>query len=188
MATAELGARDGRLLGGFWRAWLAAYALIWTATLVIAGLVLVGVLDLREPITRLLGVRLDPDRNPPPQFAHVLMLAVHNVPIVAWPLLLGVVGAHRHRTTRQIADVVVAACMTANIAIVGAALGAYGMRLVPYLPQLPLEWAALALGASAWLLQRHRRLTLREGLLCFALIAVVLLAAAALETVAVPHR
>jgi hypothetical protein len=135
-----------------------------------------------------LGIRLDPDRNPPPQLAHVLMLAVHNVPIVAWPLLLGVVGAHRHRTARQIADVVVAACMTANVVIVGAALGAYGVRLVPYLTQLPLEWAALALGSGSWLLQRRRRLTLREGLVCFGLIVVVLLGAAALETGAVPHR
>jgi hypothetical protein len=179
---------NGHFLDGLRRAWLAVYAAIWAATLAIAALVLVGVLGLKGPISRVIGARLEPDRNPPPQLAHVLVLVVHNLPIVAWPLLLGVVGAHRHPTARQIADVMVAACVTVNILIVGAALGAYGFRLLPYLPQLPLEWAGLALGASSWLLQRRRTLTLHEGLVCFGLIAIALLGAATLESVAVPHR
>jgi uncharacterized membrane protein len=126
--------------------------------------------------------------NPPPDLAHVLALAAHNIPIAAWPLLLGVMGAHRHRLARKIADAVLAGCILANTVPVGAALGAYGPPLLPYIPQLPLEWAGLALGASAWLVQRRRALGVREGLLCLALIACVLLCAATLETVAVPHR
>ena len=70
----------------------------------------------------------------------------------------------------------------------GAALGAYGARLLPYIPQLPIEWAGLALGASAWLLQRRRALTVPEGLALLALTVCVLLCAAVIETVAVPHR
>jgi hypothetical protein len=41
---------------------------------------------------------------------------------------------------------------------------------------------------SAWLVQRRRALTVREGFGVFGLIVVVLVGAAALETVAVPHR
>ena len=67
-------------------------------------------------------------------------------------------------------------------------LGAYGVALLPYIPNVPLEWAALALGASAWLVQRRRPLTLREGFVWLALIVGVVLCAATLETVAVPHR
>ena len=78
--------------------------------------------------------------------------------------------------------------MIVNVLPVGAALGAYGLPLLPYLPQLPLEWAGLTLGASAWLVQRRRALTLPQGLGLLALIAGVLLCAAVLETVAVPHR
>ena len=98
------------------------------------------------------------------------------------------IGARHHRLGRKIADGVLLACIIVNTLPVGAALGAYGAPLLPYLPQLPLEWAGLALGASAWLVQRRRALTAREGLAVLALTAIVLLCAAVLETVAVPHR
>jgi hypothetical protein len=140
------------------------------------------------PIRHLLGLRLAAGVNPPPHIEHALTLAAHNVPICAWPLLLGVAGAHRHRLATRFADGLVLACMVANTLPVGAALGAYGTRLLPYLPQLPLEWAALALGAGGWLIQRRRALAIGEGLRCLALIACVLLCAALLETAAVPHR
>jgi hypothetical protein len=140
------------------------------------------------PIRQLLGLRLAAGVNPPPGVEHVLTLSAHNVPICAWPLLLGVVGAHRHRLARRLGDGLVLACMIANTLPVGAALGACGTRLLPYLPQLPLEWAALALGASGWLIQRRRALSIGEGLWSVALIVCVLLCAAVLETAAVPHR
>jgi hypothetical protein len=190
MATAELDRdrAEGNSLGGFWRAWLRTYGRIWTATLGVALLVATGAGDVRAPVRHVLGARLDPELNAPPRLGHILALAAHNFPIAAWPVLLGVVGAHRHPTARRIADVVVAGAMTANILIVGSALGAYGTALLPYLPQLPLEWAGLALGVSSWVVQRRRALTVREGALCVGVIACVLLLAAALETVAVPHR
>jgi hypothetical protein len=103
-------------------------------------------------------------------------------------VLLGVVGAHRNPVARKAADLLVGACMIVNVGVVGSALGAYGLALLPYVPQLPLEWAGLALGVGSWLLQRRQALTGREGALCVAVIACALLAAAVLETVAVPHR
>jgi hypothetical protein len=176
------------LPAGLARMWLHAYAGVWMATLAPAALVALVGRPLAQPARRLLGLALSAQRNPPPDVGHVLALAAHNIPIASWPLLLGVLGAHRHRLAVHVADGVLLACIIANTLPVGAALGVYGTALLAYIPQLPLEWGGLALGASGWLVQRRRALTASEGIGVFVLIACVLLCAAALETVAVPHR
>jgi hypothetical protein len=135
-----------------------------------------------------LGLALTPAQTPRPDLWHGLALAAHNTPIAAWPLLLGLTGAERHRLARRCGDLAVIACMVANAIPVGAALGAYGATLIPYVPQLPVEWAGLALGYSSWLVQRERPLSRRERLAWLTLIVATLAAAAAIETVAVPHR
>jgi hypothetical protein len=192
MAATELSS-PGRisrrwLPAGLPAAWLYAYAAVWTATLIPAALVGLagGALALRA--RHLLALTLTAQHNPPPGIGPVLALAAHNIPIASWPLLLGVMGAHRHRLAMHVADGVLLACIILNTLPVGAALGAYGSPLLPYVPQLPLEWAGLALGASGWLLHRRRALSFSEGFALLALIAGVLLCAAAIETVAVPHR
>jgi hypothetical protein len=122
-------------------------------------------------VRRLLGLRLVASVNPPPDLSRVMALTAHNLPIAAWPILLGVLGAHRHRLTIRIADTVLLGTLTANVLPVGAALGAYGTALLPYVPQLPAEWAGLALGSGAWLVQRRapccsaRRCSRRSGCL-----------------------
>jgi hypothetical protein len=166
--------------------WLCVYAGVWVLTLVLTVGVAVGAVGVRASVRHVLGLSLKPD--PAPQFGHVLALAAHNIPIVSWPLLLGVMGAHRSRLGRSIADTTVAAFVFANTLPVGVALGAYGTVLVPYVPQLPLEWGGLALGACGWLAQRREALSVREGLGVFVLIVCVLVGAAVVETVAVPHR
>jgi hypothetical protein len=193
MVARELSApsrRTGRrwLPAGLGVAWLYAYSGVWIATLVPAGLVALAGQPLVAPVRHVLGLALTAQRNPPPGVGHVLVSDAHNLPIVAWPLLLGLIGAHRHPLAKHVADGLLTACIIVNALQVGAALGAYDAPLLPYIPQLPVEWGALALGASAWLIQRQRALTLSEGLGLLALITVVLLCAAVLETVAVPHR
>jgi hypothetical protein len=173
---------------GLASACLEAYAAIWASTLASAAVLALAGARLAVGVRRVLGLTLTPAGNAAPHVAHVLALAAHNLPIAAWPLLLGLTGAHRHRLARGAADSAVLACMLVNSVPVGAALGAYGSALIAYVPQLPLEWAGLALGYGGWLVQRRRALGAREGLLWLALIAAVLLAAAMLETLAVPHR
>jgi hypothetical protein len=190
MAATELSPASPRRWLPAWiaRAWLRAYTAICVATVLFAALVAVGGPGLTEPVRRLLGAQLSPRDNPPPSLTHILALAAHNIPIAAWPLLLGVIGADRHRLARQLADTLVVACLLVNTLVVGAALGAYGAPLLPYIPQLPLEWAGLALGTGSWLVQRDHELTTRQRLVWLALTAGVLVLAAALETAAVPHR
>lgn len=188
MAAAELTGTGARTLpGGLSRAWAQAYSAIWAATLGAAALV-AAIGPLNQPVQRLLGLRLDANGTPPPHPAHVVALAAHNFPIAAWPLLIGVLGAHRKPVGRHVADAVLIACLSINVLPVGAALGAYGPALLPYVPQLPLEWAGLALGASAWLMQRRRALAASQGVAVAALIGIVLICAAAVETLAVPPQ
>ena len=106
--------------------WPYAYAGVWAATLAPAAVVALGGRPLTLPARRLLGLALSARRNPPPHLGHVLALAAHNIPIASWPLLLGVLGAHRHRLARPVANGVLLACIIANTLPVGAALGAKG--------------------------------------------------------------
>ncbi len=189
MAATELNLRGARvrLPAGSWRKWLYAYAAVWTATLTAAAAVALAGPPLVRPARRVLGLTLDAQHSAPPQLGHVLDLTAHNIPIACWPLLLGVLGVHRDRLGRHVADGLLLACMIANTLPVGAAIGAYGTPVLAYLPQLPLEWAGLALGASGWLVQRDRPLSLAGGVSVFALSSVLLFCAAVIETFAPPH-
>ena len=193
MATAELTRPAGHatrrwLPVGLPALWSSSYLAVWTLTLVPAAVIALIGRPLSQPARQWLGLTLTAQNNAPPHLAHVLGLAAHNIPIVSWPLLLGVLGAHRNRLARHVTDGFLLVWLVANTLPVGAALGAYGMAVVPYLPHLPLEWGGLALGVSGWLAQRRRVLTVRQGVGVFALIVCVLLCAGALETFAVPHR
>jgi hypothetical protein len=177
-----------RLPAGLPTAFLDSYAAVWVITLAAAAAVALAGPALAEPVRSLLGLGLAAQRNPPPHLGHIIALAAHNIPIAAWPLLLGLIGAGRQRLARHLADTVVLACILANAVPVGAALGAYGSAVIAYIPQLPLEWAGLALGYASWLVQRERELTAGERLAWLALIAAVMLLAGTLESLAVPHR
>lgn len=168
--------------------WLYAYVAVWAGTL--GGAVLVDVAGGHgvSLARRALGLQLEGSRHPPPALGQIVALAAHNITIAAWPLLLGVLGAERDSRTRHAADWVIAACLLANAAPVGAALAAYGLPLIPYLPQLPLEWAGIALGAGSWLTQRRRAISASERIVWLALISGVLLCAAVLEAAGTPHR
>ncbi len=168
--------------------WLRAYAGVWGVTLVAGGIVAIIGGALAQETRRALGLKLSPTHTPAPQLSHALALAAHNLPIAAWPLLLGLAGAADHQRARRLADGLVVACVVLNAAPVGAAVGAYGTSVIAYIPQLPLEWAALALGYGSWLNQRERALRSRERLGLLAAILALLVAAATVETVAVPHR
>jgi hypothetical protein len=172
----------------FGKTWLYAYAGVWSITLTTTAVVGVVGRPLAVPVRRVLGLTLSGQHNPPPQLGHILALAAHNIPIASWPLLLGVLEAHRHRLGKSVADGLVLVCIVANALPVGAAFGAYGAELVPFVPQLPLEWGGLALGASAWLIQRRKPLPGLQRVLLLSLIALLMLCSAVIETYAVPQR
>jgi hypothetical protein len=117
-----------------------------------------------------------------------LAITAENLRVLAAPFLLWPLGAHHSRRGRRAGDAVVLAVISVNAIPVGLALGRWQCRLIPYLPQLPLEWAALILAVSAWLTIRTTTATRQQIAARVASTAVLVLAAAALETWATPHR
>lgn len=110
----------------------------------------------------------------------------NNVRVLAVPLGLAA-GRWSIGLTRPFGDAIVAAMMLASAVTVGLAIGAHGRDLWPYLPHLPLEWAALAVAGAGWVAHRGRRATWRS-LGPYAAAALLLATAAAVvETVAIPH-
>jgi hypothetical protein len=185
MAAAELSGATTGPAAGQRCVVLHVYLTLWAITLAGAGLT---ALLARAGVHMSMGLSLSASANPPPSPGRVLALAAHNLPICAWPLLLGLLKLGGGSRWRRVADIVVLACAVANVLPVAAALGGYGGLLLPYVPQLPLEWAALAVGYGSWIVERDHGLAGSDRLKLLGVLSVLLLAAGVLETFAVPHR
>ena len=86
-----------------------------------------------------------------------------------------------------VVDTVLALAVTANVALVGGALGAYGARMaVAMLPHGPLELVAYALALALYLQARRGPIAARHVLAVGAVCLGGLALAALLETFAVP--
>jgi hypothetical protein len=112
----------------------------------------------------------------------------NNARVLSAPFLLVVLGFPESRLGRGAGDLIVTGLMVASTIPVGLELGRWQGRLLPYLPQLPLEWAALALAVHAWFIARAGHLTVRELPALAAVLLALLTCAACLETWATPHR
>ena len=165
--------------------WLRVLAAVWALTLLTAALT-AAIAPLETGARELLRLRLAAATNPPPSLGRAAAIGAHNIQTVGWPLLLPLLNPRR-RPARALAATAVAASTAANAILVGLALGAYGTRLLAFTPQLPLEWAGLALAPAAWIAARDHhdaRLLIRGAAALSALLAV----AALCETWLVPHR
>ncbi len=125
---------------------------------------------------------------PPPTLAAAGWLLANNLRATAWPLAPVLVRAQQPAWLRRLVHAAVLASLAANLLPVGAAIGVYRARLVPYLPHLPFELYAMTTGPAAWLISTRRPITRRQLAAIAASMLVALTAAALLETWAVPHR
>ncbi len=102
---------------------------------------------------------LAPSAHPHPTLhgtlAEIGSVIATNLRVLAAPFLLAAFHWPRGRLTRTLGDLVIATLIVHNTLTVGFALGHWGGRLLPYVPQLPLEWTALATAGAAWLMARH---------------------------------
>jgi hypothetical protein len=94
------------------------------------------------------------------------------------------VGAGRaHRTIQRLGEVLLAAAVAANVAVVGAGFGAYGTRmLLATLPHGPVELGSYSLAFAVYLEGRSRPIALRHALAVLGLSLFTLALAAVLET------
>jgi hypothetical protein len=161
------------------------------AVLVAATIVVVTLL---AAVASALWPELGPGRDPRPTLhgtpGDAVSIFVTNARTLIAPLLLAAGRWHTGRATRHLGDAVVATVVIANPVMVGLALGRDPIELLGYLPHLPLEDAALAIAASAWVARRlpHPGGRRPGGVVrCAALTLAVALLAALVETYAVPH-
>ena len=137
---------------------------------------------------------LGPGGDPHPALHGTLQEAVSifaaNGRLLIVPLLLVAGRWPTGRVAGPLGDVVVGAVLVVNPVTIGLALGRFPTALLPYLPHLPLEDAALAAATGAWLSRRLRTAPGRPvrslagyGAWTFTLTAV----AALTETFLVPH-
>jgi hypothetical protein len=117
--------------------------------------------------------------------AEAARIALHNATIATGTMLGAAARTRIPVATRPVLDVVLATLLAINAAAVGVALGAYGTRVATAIvTHLPLELAAFSLAGGAYMQACKQPLRVRELTGVAAATALLLVAAAALETYA----
>ena len=150
----------------------------------------VWVLTAIGALVGLLAPGLAPGSGPHPTLrgnaADALSILATNLRLLSVPFALALLGFQRSRHARRFGDLLVGTVVTLNAIRVGLALGRYGTQLIPSIPQLPIEWLALALSTSAWISARRSAppRALRTAALLTLLAAAI---AASIEALLTPH-
>jgi hypothetical protein len=168
---------------------LAAYTTGWTVLLASAGICALlppGRWLAHHELALALHLRIRP--APRPTLGAAGWLLANNLRATAWPLIPAVLHGDHPAWLRRLIGAAVLASLAVNVLPVGAAIGVYRARLVPFLPHLPFELYAITTGPAAWVMSTRRDLARRELIVITASILVALSVAAVLETWAVPHR
>jgi hypothetical protein len=154
-----------------------AYAGMWVLTCLgaVIGSAVPGLAPGGQPHPTLHGT--------PSDFASI---AIVNARVLSAPFLLALFHFPAGRRSRNLGDLLVVALLGGNALRVGLALGRARGALIPYLPQLPVEWLAAALAAATWLTLRTGARD-RTGLAYLAAVLALVAAAAAIETICTPH-
>jgi hypothetical protein len=182
MVTTELTPPRSQTMRARARASVTATAAITSVTVIAAA---AGAID------HTLVSSTAPHASLTPTFAAWGSIFIENVRVLALPFLLTASGMHHGRWSRHLGDVAVSLVLGANAVEVGLALGRWRGRLLPYLPHLPLEWAAAGIAAGAWLYARTHSDEDDRGRSFVVQIAVTvaaLAAAAAMEVLLPPHK
>ncbi len=118
--------------------------------------------------------------------ATALSLWFHNARVAVAPLAGAAAVQRNAGRLRRAADVVIAVVFAANLIPVAVDLGTWGSRLLPYIPNAPVELLGFVIGPVSWWLVTRGRLPVRSLWLAAAAVVGLLLVAACLETWAVP--
>jgi hypothetical protein len=160
---------------------LESYCLLWLGTLLAAIIAIPIAGQLRGVFAFRFALA------PPGTASMAALIAANNMREAAIPLMLAVIKIGTRRWLLIVGDVVVGTSLAVNVALGGLALGAYGLPLLPYLPQWPLEWGGLALALTGWRRARRGQRHPCELALLAIGAAMLLCLAALLETYAVPQ-
>jgi len=115
-------------------------------------------------------------------------ILAHNLRVLATPFLCVALRFPDSRPGRHAGDLLVLAITALSAIAVGIELARWNTVLLPYVPQLPVEWTALTTAVTAWLTARDGTAARRAVSELAVLTTVLLLVAVCLETWCVPHR
>ena len=136
-----------------------------------------------------LGPASRPHATLHPSLDAIASILLNNLRVLAAPFILAVARFGATRTSRLAGDAIVATILVGNAVAVGLALGRWRGALIPFVPQLPIEYLAAATAATAWL--DARRQARPRGLQIAAANAAATIgltvAAAAIEVLLTPH-
>jgi hypothetical protein len=134
------------------------------------------------------GPRVVPHATSNRTVGYALRLLLNNAIVALWPLTGLYILRDVDSWWRRAFMVVVVLSALRSIAPVAAALGLWGTRLLPYIPNAPFELAAITTSPVLYALWSGRRISVRELSVGITVIGALLVTAAALETWAVPLR
>lgn len=117
----------------------------------------------------------------------VVWIAMHNARVAGATLACAVAAPRLPRRVRRIVDAVLAGVLSMSAGAVGAAYAAYGFRAIAATaPHMPVEFAGLSLAGGAYLHTRVQAIAARDLAAIATVCAVLLFAAALLETYVSP--
>jgi hypothetical protein len=159
---------------------LVSYAALWslTALAAVAGLLWPALAPAGAPHPAL-----------HPTLGAIASILSANIGVLLVPFAVVALRFNASRRSRRCGDALLLIVLGRSATTIGLALGHNGTRLLPYIPQLPLEYAAAAIAASAWLrVHTHPDPAAFGEVARAALLTLALLAAAAvIEVLATPH-
>ncbi len=159
------------------------YTALAMAGLLAAGLCVV-IPGARELTKSFLQLKLSTNT---PTVSAAVSIWFHNLRVLAAPLAVAVIfKPHQSRVARFGWGVWVAAIAIINVVTVAGAVAAYGTKLLPYLPHLPLEFLAVAVSIHAWITATRQQLTRTQILTYACWIPTILAIAATVETCLTP--
>ena len=136
---------------------------------------------------------LGPARRPHatlhPSLGAIASILLNNLRVLAAPFILAAARFGATRASRFTGDAIVATILVGNAVAVGLALGRWRSALIPFVPQLPIEYLATATAAAAWL-DARRHAPPRGPQMAVADAAATIgltVAAAAIEVLLTPH-
>jgi hypothetical protein len=184
--SASPAARSATRLRGL-RPYLVAYVATVGTVLAIGGAV--SAIAVVRDLAHIL-VPLDWHRAPYDPSAHdiatALSLWFHNARLALAPLAAAAAVQRHGGRLRRAGDVLFGVVLAVNVIPVAVDLGTWGSRLLPYIPNAPVELLGLVIGPVSWWLVTRGRIAVRSLWLIAALVVALLLIAACLETWTVP--
>lgn len=167
-----------------------AYALSYLA--LIAGILLLAIAVKDVSVVRSVMHTLVPfnwhvaPHDPNARDLHTMLsLWFHNARVALAPLALAAAVQTSPGRLRRTGDVLLAVVFALNVIPFAVDLGTWGSRLVPYIPNSPVELLALTIGPVSWWLVTRGRVPVRFLMRATVIAVGLLLLAACLETWAV---